>query len=71
MNIDDEIGKLKADVMTVFHRVSTYLPRVGNVSGCLIVAKNEDELIFWWSDYPEAKSFIPSNKDSKAKFAII
>lgn len=67
----NEIGKLKADVLTAFHRVSTYIPGHGSISGAFIVAKNENELIFWWRDYPEPKSYFSADKDEKAKFSII
>ncbi|KAK8895652.1 hypothetical protein M9Y10_024122 [Tritrichomonas musculus] len=71
MDLFDSISKLKAEVVSLFHRVSTYIPGNGNVSGVLIVAKNDNELVFWWRDYPEPKSYFPTNKEEKAKFAII
>lgn len=71
MNDSNEIGNSKANVLSVFHDVLTYIPGNGNVSGVLIVAKNDNELIFWWRDYPEPKSFLTADKNEKAKFSII
>ena len=59
------------EILSIFHLVTTDLPGRGNLTGALIFAKIQNDLIFWWKDYPPVKLSFNEQRNEEAKYDII
>lgn len=69
--MESQFDNIKAEILSVYHNIRTEIPGHGKVIGVFVIAKTDDDLIFYWREYPEVKSSFTTNKNENPKLSLI